>query len=69
MVDVFPTSVSTAIFEVLFISHKHLIVPGLYSRSNISIAQSFSHNLSKYLLASAKNKYVLYFGFRFYFIL
>ena len=30
--DVFPTGVSTAMIEVLFISYKLLIVPGLYSR-------------------------------------
>ena len=60
MFDVFPTGVSTTMFEVLFISYKLLIVPGLYPRLYIYIRQSFSHRLSKHFVATAKNKYVLF---------
>ena len=60
MLDYSPTGVSTTMFEVLFISYKLLVVPGLYPRLCISIRQSFSYSLSKHFLASAKNKYVLF---------
>ena len=59
MLDFFRAGVSATIFEVLFISYKLPIVPGLYPRQFISIRQSFSHSLAKYFLASVKNKYVL----------
>ena len=62
MFDVFPTEVSTKIFEILFISYKLIIVPGLYTRYDISIRQSFSHSLSKHFLTFAK-KSVFYFDF------
>ena len=60
MLDVSPTGVSTTMFEVLFISYKLLIVPGLYPRLYIYIRNSFSHSLSKHFLESAKNKYLLF---------
>ena len=60
MLDVFPTGVSTTMFEVLFISYKLLIALRLYPRFYISIRQSFSNSLSKHFLTSAKNIYVLF---------
>ena len=54
------TSGRMLLYNVLFVSYKFLIVLGLYPRLYISIRQSSSHSLSKYFLASAKNKYVLF---------
>ena len=58
--------VSTAMFDVLFISYKILIVPGLYTRLYNSIRQSFSYSLSNHFWYLQRiNMFHYYFSFDF----
>ena len=60
--------VSTAMFDVLFISYKILIVPGLYTRLYNSIRQSFSYSLSNHFWYLQRiNMFHYYFPLIFYY--
>ena len=58
--------VSTAMFDVLFISYKLLIVPGLYTRLYNFIRQSFNYSLSNHFWYLQRiNMFHYYFSFDF----